>query len=73
MGEIFPGYPAPKKIAYAFADIFLRYVPQAPRDRMAEWVNVTLKSLGRSAVSNSSLSDYIKEHQQISPMPPITE
>ena len=72
MGEIFPGYPAPKKIAYAFADIFLRYVPQAHRDRMANWVNVTLKSLGRSAVSNSSLSDYIKEHQQISPMAPIS-
>jgi hypothetical protein len=65
MEDIYPGqgYYPPKKIAYAFADIFLRHVSQAPPDRIAEWVNVTLKSLRRPTVSKSTLNDYIKNHQ----------
>jgi hypothetical protein len=75
MDEIFPGYAAPPKIAYAFADIFLRYVAQARPGRIVHWVNVTLESLGRRPVSKSSLNDYIKKHQQISQVTlfPITE
>ena len=75
MDEIFPGYAAPPKIAYAFADIFLQYIGQARPGRIVHWVNVTLESLGRPPVSKSSLNDYIKKHQQISQVTlfPITE
>ncbi len=72
MNEIFPGYTATKKIAYEFADIFLRYVAQAPTDRIAEWVNLTLKSLGRRPVSKSSLNYYISNKKQQSPVAPIS-
>ena len=72
MNEIFPGYSTPKKKAYEFADIFLRYVPQARPGRIVHWVNVTLESLGRPTVSKSSLNDYIKKHQQISHVTPIS-
>jgi hypothetical protein len=79
MNEIFPGYDVPKKIAYAFADIFLRYVPKVPKEvppaRIAEWVNVTLESLGRPKVDDSVLRQYISnERQRISQLPTqITE
>lgn len=79
MDEIFPGYAAPKKIAYAFADIFLRYVPnevpEVPPARIAQWVHVTLKSLGRRPVDDSVLREYVSnERQRISQLPTqITE
>jgi hypothetical protein len=73
MDEIFPGYAAPKKIAYAFADIFLQYASQARPSRMVHWVNVTLESLGRPMLSKSSLNDYIsKKQQQISQATPFS-
>jgi hypothetical protein len=62
----------PKLEAQAFANIFSNYVPQAPTGRIVEWVNVTLKSLGQPPVSKSSLNDYIKKRQQISPATPIS-
>jgi hypothetical protein len=72
MDEIFPGYTAPKKIAYEFADIFLQYISKAPPGRMVHWVNVTLESLGRPTVSESSLNNYISKKQQTIPISPIS-
>lgn len=72
MDEVYPGqgyYPA-KKIAYAFADIFLRYVPQALPASIAKWVNIVIESLGRKAVSDSGLRDYVsKEKRRGSQLP----
>jgi hypothetical protein len=59
----FGGSYRPKKIAYEFADIFVRYVPQAPAGRTANWVNATLKCLGRPSASKSSLTTYVKQQQ----------
>lgn len=80
--KIWPGHRyAPKKqkphvfAAHVFADVFLGYVPQVPTDRLVEWVNIILKSLGRPTVSKSKLHVYIsisKKEQRILPGTPIS-
>jgi len=72
MDKMYPGrgyapQTTPQQIARKFADIFLRYVPQAPAARIVKWVNVTLKSLGRPTVSESGLRTYISEEKQRRP------
>ena len=80
--KIWPGHGnVPKKqsprilAAQAFVDVFVGYVPDVPTDRMVDWVNIILKSLGRPTVGKSSLNAYIsisKKQQPKSPMS-ITE
>jgi len=70
MDEMYPGRgyapkTTPQQIARKFADIFLQYVPQeVPPNTIVEWVNLTLKSLGRPAGSKSKLHDYISKRKQ---------
>jgi hypothetical protein len=64
---------APKEIYYRFADILLSQTPQAPPNRIADWVNAILKALERKPVSKSILRDYIgREQERILNQAPIT-
>ncbi|MFZ5449964.1 MAG: hypothetical protein ACOZFS_15135 [Thermodesulfobacteriota bacterium] len=64
---------APKEIYYRFADILISQTPQAPPNRIADWVNAILKALERDPVSKSILRDYIgREQQRILNQTPIT-
>lgn len=64
---------APKEIYYRFAGILLSQTPQAPPNRIADWVNAILKALGREPVSKSILRDYIgKEQERSLNQPPIS-
>jgi hypothetical protein len=63
---------APKEIYYRFADILLSQTPQAPPNRIADWVNAILKALEREPVNKSVLRDYIgREQERILNQPPI--
>jgi hypothetical protein len=77
MNEISPGVYVRKKIAFTFADAFLRHGPyggphapyDVPTDRIVKWVNVTLESLGRPPAGKTTLTNYINAHK--SPPTPI--
>lgn len=59
-----------KSQAQSFAIVFLEYVPQASANKIAPWVNVVLKSLGRPTASKSKLREYIKKERQLRPWLP---
>jgi hypothetical protein len=68
--EIYPGkWQAPKAAphvvaARVFAEVFIAHLPpKTPSLRIAEWVNIILKSLGREPASVSGLRSYIKEER----------
>jgi hypothetical protein len=57
----------PRTEAQAYVNIFLHFAPQASDNRIAIWVNETLKSFGQPSVSSSNLREYIKKERQRRP------
>jgi len=54
----------PLKMAHEFVNILLTYIPKAPPNKIAEWTNAILKSLGQKGVSMSGLYTYISEEKE---------
>jgi len=57
----------PRSEAQAFAHVLLGYVPQAPDNRIAIWVNAIIESLGQPPVSISNLRAYINKERKRRP------
>lgn len=54
----------PHETARAFAEVFLKYVPEASANQMAKWVITTMEALDRPTINKTRLRLYINERKK---------